>query len=332
MLRRHFPLAAALLCSLAFTALGITPASAKECLPQSVTFKGKDTFNTIVAKAVKEDWRALPMGERVARFGMAMRGTPYVGFTLEIDNHVESPSANFNGLDCWTFFEIALGMARMIEVPKATYTPSDLLAEIEWTRYRGGMCTGHYLDRIHYLAEWWYDNEARGNIARVTRDVGPTVPLTSRKCQEMTVLWKGYRYLRNNPSYLREMGVIEQRESSLPFRYIPKDKVRAIEKNIKSGDIIGIVTNQTGGHCSHVGLAYRTPDGVLHFLHASKNHKKVTLDKSLSGYLNDFRYHSGIIVARPLPRSNTVRERAPYLAAFKDITGYSQYDVRGEGE
>ncbi|MEZ0274782.1 MAG: N-acetylmuramoyl-L-alanine amidase-like domain-containing protein, partial [Roseimicrobium sp.] len=127
-----------------------------------------------------------------------------------------------------------------------------------------------------------------------------------------------------------EMGVIEQRESSLPFRYIQKDKVRAIEKNIQSGDIIGIVTNQTGGHCSHVGLAYRTPDGVLHFLHASKNHKKVTLDKSLSGYLNDFRYHSGIIVARPLPRSNTVRDRAPYVAAFKNITGYSQYDIRGQ--
>jgi hypothetical protein len=330
MLRRHFPLAAALLCGLALTTVATTSASAKENLPQSVTFKGKDTFNAIVAKAVKENWRALPMGERVAKFGMALRGIPYVGYTLEIDNHVESASANFNGLDCWTFFEISLGLARMIEVPKATYTPSDLLAEIEWTRYRGGVCSGHYLDRIHYLGEWWYDNEARGNVARVTRDVGPTVSLTGRKCQEMTVLWKHYRYLKNNPSYLPEMGMIEKRESSLPFRYIPKDQVKAIEKNIQSGDIIGIVTKYTGGHCSHVGLAYRTPDGVLHFLHASKNHKKVVLDKSLSGYLNDFRAHAGIIVARPLPRSNTVRERSPYLAAFKGITGYTQYDLRGE--
>lgn len=304
--------------------------SAKEHLPQTVTFKGRDTFDTILARAIKENWRALPMGERVAKFGMAMRGTKYVGFTLEVDDHVESPVANFDALDCWTFFETALGLARMIEVPKSTYLPSDLLAEIEWTRYRGGECTGHYLDRMHYLAEWWYDNEARGNVARVTREVGPTISLTGRKCQEMTVLWKSYRYLRNNPSYLPEMGRIEARESVLPFRYIRKEDVAACERNLQSGDIIGIVTKYTGGHCSHVGLAYRTPDGVLHFLHASRNYKKVVLDKSLSGYLKDFKGHAGIIVARPLPRSSAVREREPYLAAFKEITGLGQYVIRGQ--
>src|SRR5215212_4043733 len=175
-----------------------TVAPAKEQLPQSVTFEGKDKFDAVVARAVKENWRALPMGERVAKFGNALRGTKYVSYTLEIDDHVESPSVNFNGLDCWTFFETSLGLARMIEVPKPAYSPSDLLAEIEWTRYRGGVCTGYYLDRIHYLAEWWYDNEARGNVARVTRAVGPTIPLVGRKCQEMTVLWKSYRYLKND--------------------------------------------------------------------------------------------------------------------------------------
>lgn len=312
--------------------LGIPHSHSAEHLPQSVTFKGKDKFDAIVAQAIKENWRSLPMGDRVARFGLALRGTPYVGYTLEIDDHTESASANFNGLDCWTFFEIALGLARMVEVPKPTYTPSDLLSEIEWTRYRGGVCTGNYLDRIHYLAEWWYDNEARGNIARVTRAVGPTTALVGRKCQEMTILWKGYRYLKNNPSLLPEMGRIEARESSLPFRYIQKSDVKASEKNIQSGDIIGIVTNQTGGHCSHVGLAYRTQDGVLHFMHASKNYKKVVLDKELSSYLKDFKYHAGIIVARPLPRSNTVTDRAKYLASFKDITGQEQITVSSGAE
>ncbi len=305
-----------------------SPTFAGEHLPQSVTFRGKPLFDAIVARGTKENWRELPMGERVARFGMSLRGIKYVGFTLEVDDHIESPVVNFEALDCWTFFETALGLARMIEVPKATYTPSDLLAEIEWTRYRGGVCSGHYLDRMHYLAEWWYDNEARGNIARVTQDVGPVIGMTGRKCQEMTVLWKSYRYLRKNPSYLPEMSRIEARESSLPFNYIAKANVAAVEKNIQSGDIIGIVTKYTGGHCSHVGLAYRTPDGVLHFLHASRNHKKVLLDKSLSGYLADFKAHSGIIIARPLPRSATIREREPYLATFKKVTGFDQYALR----
>ena len=170
------------------------------------------------------------------------------------------------------------------------------------------------MDRIHYLAEWWYDNEARGNVLNVTPQVGPTIPLTGRKIQEMTVLWKSYRYLKNNPELLPAMGAIERREEQLPFHYIPKDKVKSCESQIQSGDIIGIVTNQTGGHCSHVGLAYRTEDGVCHFMHASKNYGKVTLDKSLSGYLADFKYHAGIIVARPLPRSSTVTDGAAYKA------------------
>ena len=287
-----------LLAALAFACLPLLQAG--EQLPQSVTFKDKPAFDAIVARALKENWRALPMGQRVATFGHAMLGTKYVGFTLEIDDHVESPSCNFDGLDCWTFFETALGLARMIETPKPAYTPSDLLHEIETTRYWGGHCTGRYLERIHYLVSWFNDNEKRDNVVNVTQSVGPTVKLTDRKCQEMTVLWKSYRYLRNDPSLLKEMGRIEAKESALTVPYIPKDKVKAIEKNIQTGDIIGIVTNQTGGHCSHVGLAYRTADGICHFMHASSKKKKVILDEAISAYLASFKYDAGIIVGRPL--------------------------------
>jgi len=53
---------------------------------------------------------------------------------------------------------------------------------------------------------------------------------------------------------------------------------------------------------SHVGLALRTPDGVLHFLHASAPHNygKVVVDSRLSDYLGKYRSDSGILVARPL--------------------------------
>ncbi len=293
---------------------------AGENLPQNVTFKNKPAFDALVARAASENWRELPIGQRVAKYGYAMRGTKYEAYTLEIDDHIESASANFSGQDCWTFFEIALGLARMIEVPRKTYSPHNLLSEIEWTRYRGGSCTGKYLERIHYLAEWWYDNEARGNILNVTQRVGPTVPLTDRKIQEMTVLWKSYRYLWNDPSLLPQMAQIERREEQLPFNYIPKSKVAAVESKIQSGDIIGIVTNQTGGHCSHVGLAYKTDDGVCHFLHASRNHHKVTLDERLSSYLAKFKYHAGIIIARPLPRSSMVTDVPTYKKRIAELT------------
>lgn len=288
-------------------------------LPLSVTFKGEKKFQEITAKALKENWRALPMGERVVAFGKELRGTPYKGFTLEIDDHIESPSVNLEALDCWSFFEISLGLARMIETEKAAYTPQDLLDQILTTRYRGGLCTGDYLERIHYLAEWYFDNDARGTINNATREIGPTKRVIGRKVQEMTVLWKSYRYLRENPSLRPKMKTLEQRIAALPVNYIPKASVKGIEAKLQNGDVIGIVTNQHGGFCSHVGLAIRTEDGVLRFMHASTNHRKVVIDESLSTYLNRFKYHAGILVGRPLAPAETVTDGEAYQRRLKEL-------------
>ena len=276
------------------------PATAGEKLPRSVTFKGETTYKEIVRKAKAGGWHRLPMGERLARFAKEMHGTAYKGFTLEIHDHVESPSVNLWGLDCWTFFEIAFGMARMVEGGKYSEDPGALLKQIEHTRYRGGECRGHYLDRLHYLAEWFHDNNRRKTINDITRAVGGAKRIYGRQCREMTLLWKSYRYLRNNPSYLKPMGVIEKRVSALPVYYIPKAKVRSLESKLRNGDIVGIVTKYQGGFCSHVGIIYRTGDGKARFMHASTTYKKVVIDKTISGYLNSFSKHAGIMVARPL--------------------------------
>src|SRR6266545_6772971 len=100
-------------------------------LPLSTVFKGQDQFNRLVAKAKAKNWKALPIGERTAAVGQALVGTRYKHFTLEIDNRIESPSVNFNGMDCWTFFEIALGFARMLNEPESNWTPDRLLYYIE---------------------------------------------------------------------------------------------------------------------------------------------------------------------------------------------------------
>lgn len=271
---------------------------AAEFLPQNVTFIGEAKFQQLVARAMAENWAALPMGTRVAQFGLALLGTKYVGWTLEIDDRIESPSVNFNGLDCWTFFEIALGLARMIAKRQRAYAPSDLLRQIEWTRYRGGVCRGNYLDRIHYLDEWFTDNAARGNIRNITRDIGPVVRLTGRGNDEMSLNPKLYRYLRANPPLVPALRQIEARLEQVPFDFIPKQQVAASEPLIQSGDIIGIVTNRAHVYCSHVGLALRDSDGVCRFMHASLTHKKVLVDQALHQYLNAIKSHAGIVVGR----------------------------------
>jgi hypothetical protein len=269
-------------------------------LPLSTVFKGKEKFDRLVAQAVRENWRALPIGERTATVGRALLGTPYVNYTLEIDDHIESPSVNFNGLDCWTFYEVSLAFARMLMVKDGDYHPEDLLALIELERYRDGHCTGNFLSRMHFLEEVFANNGARGLSINPTREMGG-VPL-HRNITEMTSAWRSYRYLRNNPGLLPEMARIQERVSALPVYHIPRSKLAAAEKYIQTGDIIAITSRDKSGYTSRVGMAVRTPTGIR-FMHATSRRsagRKVILDGSIASYLDRTGDHIGIIVYRPL--------------------------------
>lgn len=277
-------------------------AAASVTLPMGTVFKGADRFDQLVVRAKAENWKSLPIGERTAAVGQAMVGTPYRSYTLEIDNRVESPSVNFKGLDCWTFFEIALSFARMLDEPAADWTPATLLRYIEVDRYRNGECTGEYLSRLHYLEDWLYDNNRRGLVQDLTRSLGGVnVPHSAR---EMTNGWRHYRYLAANRGLLRPLGQMEARVSSRPLYEIPKSRVARIEPRLRSGDIIGIVSRdgRSMRATSHVGLALRSSDGTLRFMHASAPHNygKVVVDSRLSAYLYRYGSDTGILVARPL--------------------------------
>jgi hypothetical protein len=271
-------------------------------LPFRTVFKGEHQFKRLVKLAKKNDWKALPIGERAATVGQALLGTRYKHFTLEIDNRIEAPSVNFYGMDCWTFFEISLGFARMLDEPESNWTPQTLLHYIELDRYRNGVCTGEYLSRLHYLEDWLYDNNRRGLVEDLTRKLGGrSVPHSAR---EMSVGWRHYRYLAANRALLRPLAEMEAHVSSRPLYEIPKSHVPKIESKLQSGDIIGIISRDGRGLYStaHVGMALRTSDGVLHLMHASsqREYERVVVDARLSTYLYRFRSDSGILVARPL--------------------------------
>jgi hypothetical protein len=270
-------------------------------LPFKTVFKGESQFNRLVSLAKENNWKSLPIGQRTASVGQALLGTRYKSYTLEIDNRIESPSVNFNGLDCWTFFETSLGFARMLNDPEESWTPENFLHYIEVDRYRGGLCTGEYLSRLHYLEDWLYDNNKRGLVEDLTSKLGgQSVPHAAR---EMTSGWRHYRYLASNKSLLGPLAKMEADVSHRALYQIPKSRVAKIESKLQTGDIIGIVSHDGRLYStSHVGLALRTNDGVLHFMHASAPHNygKVVVDSRLSDYLRKYRSDSGILVARPL--------------------------------
>ena len=268
-----------------------------EGLPESIVFVNQGKYQDLIQRGIAEKWSSLPVGERTTRVGLALVGTPYKNYTLELDDRIETPCVNMAGMDCWTFFEIALGTARVLKSSEDP-TPHELLRMIELDRYRGGRCNGIFTSRLHYLEQWLYDNQSRGLV----KDVTPSLPgakRLKRDMKEMSATWRSSKQLRANPALVPELARIEKQLSKRGIWYVPKSKVPGAEKHLRNGDIICIVTTWPGGYTSHVGLAYRDPAGVLRFMHASKNAGEVIVDSRLSSYLNRYRSDAGIMVARP---------------------------------
>jgi hypothetical protein len=285
------------------------PAARSAALPLDVTFVGQRKFHQLMERGYNAGWASLPLGERVNNFALALRGTPYVNYTLELDERREAPSVNMQGMDCWTLFEIALAMGRLVALHPPPYTAQEMLRLIELDRYRGGRCDGRFDSRLHHLEDWAQDNQKRGLVQDITPSLGG-VPL-HRKMAYMGKKPHLFRQLRADPSMVPGFVELEAELSRRGISYIPKAQVPRIEGKLRNGDIICIVTNWHETYTSHVGLASRDKNGVLRFLHASKNHREVTLDSRLSDYLNRFSTHAGIFVVRPL------EVRGPGVAAAR---------------
>ena len=276
------------------------PAANKPRLPMSTVFKGESKFAAVVAKAEREGWRKLPIGERTARIGRELIAVPYTSYTLEADDRIESPVVNLSGMDCWTFYENSLAIARMIAYKPGPYSPVDMLQMIELERYRDGRCNGNYLSRMHHLEEVFHDNQRRGYALNITSRIPGAVRL-SREIREMTVQWKSYRYLRSNPGLLAQISHIEAQVSKLPVYHVPKAKVRAAENYLQNGDICAITSTWEGGYTSHVGLIIRVK-GRAYFMHATSDRdkgRKTIIDRPITDYLNGSPSHAGIVICRP---------------------------------
>lgn len=283
-------------------------------LPLKTVFQGETKFQAVIAKAEREGWRNLPIGERTALIARECVGTPYQNYTLEVDDRIESPVANLKAVDCWTFYENSLALARLLRYKPGPYRPEDLLHMVEIERYRNGICTGSYLSRMHHLEEVFADNQRRGYATNITARI-PGSERIRRTIREMTVQWRAYRYLKANPALIQPMGKIEEQVSNLPVYHVPKSRVRAAERYLQSGDICAITTTAAGGYTSHVGLIIRVNDRA-YFAHATSDYDKgrmAIIDRPITDYLAAASKHAGIVICRPndVPPSALWQKQAP---------------------
>jgi len=255
-----------------------------------VTEKDKVLLQEKFDKFTKDSY--LSTGELVLKIGNDFMGTPYVGNTL--DRTVEEDLVvNLRELDCTTFAENCLAIARTIKSAKPTF--ESFTKELETIRYRNGQLNG-YVSRLHYFGEWITNNAEKGIVEDVSSKIGGI------KCpivlNFMGTHPDSYPQLKANPQLIKEIKLIEKRVSAEPFFFVPKEKIVSHEKEMLDGDIVALVTRIPGMDVSHVGILFKK-DGRVYLLHASLSGGKVGMTKvPLADYLKDSKNTTGIFVVR----------------------------------
>lgn len=254
------------------------------------------TVDDMINLGYKSQVVSKPIGDRMEIFGRALLGTPYVGWTLEKSETEEFCVVTVKGLDCVTFAEVALNLARLPWKLRRMMTEEDLERAVTQTRYRSGVVNG-YLSRLHYTSDWIRDGVKKGTVTDLTSSLPGSKPFV-KKINFMSSNFHVYRQLKANPGLLDTLLKQEADLTKFPKWYLPKDKIAAAEPLLQTGDIIAITDTRAGMDCAHVGMII-VERGVRHFVHASSTQKKVVFDVSISEYLAGNKKHSGIMVARP---------------------------------
>ncbi|TNE47140.1 MAG: DUF1460 domain-containing protein [Deltaproteobacteria bacterium] len=283
-----------------FLVLGISsPArsapSSRPTSRASVETRSQEIFKRILHKARKHSWKSLPLGSLVGRIGEQFLNVPYKGGTLETSDGVERCIVNLVALDCVTFFENSLAIARIIKKGKSRW--ADLIKEVTYLRYRKGKRNG-YTSRLHYMAEWNQDNQAKKVIQPITQSLGGVS--YNKTISFMSKHAKAYRALRNNPKLVTAIARIERHISQKPLFSVPLAKLQGIESKLRTGDIVLLASVTPSLDYGHTGLIVVDKKGRALFMHASPAQKKVVLDKPLHQAITAYKRVIGVTVLRPL--------------------------------
>jgi hypothetical protein len=277
-------------------------ASAEWMQEQVQHFRGQEVFDRIVSQAAAQKWRELPIGELIGKIAMELKGTPYVGFTLEASRDKEFCVVNLKGLDCVTFFEDSLCMARMLKKGKST--PEDLINEVQYTRYRGGKM-GDFTTRLHYTTDWLVDNQKKGVIRILAPELPGAAPFT-QKVDIMSEHPEYYRQLKAHPEMVAAIHAKEEEINARSMMYVPMEKLKGAEPFLQTGDIIGVATTEPGIDIAHTGLCIKDKEGVVHFMDASSSRRnmKVVFETDIATCLNWSSRLTGAMFGRPLEVRN----------------------------
>lgn len=258
--------------------------------------------------AVSENLRSKPIADVIVGIGKSFIGTDYAAHTLESDGP-EQLVINLHALDCVTFYENCVTLARCIKLNTTTF--DDYKTQLQFLRYRDGKMTD-YASRLHYTTDYWYNAEQKGILKVVTKDIfgEKNVVQIQRPINFMTTHRDTYRQIASDNAMFKKIKLMEDEINKRTDYFLPKGNLHLFADKVNSGDLIGITTNITGMDISHTGVAVRLENGELHFMHAPNVGYKVQVTEApLHEYLAKNSKQTGIIVARVNEPAKENREK-----------------------
>ncbi|MBE9010624.1 DUF1460 domain-containing protein [Pseudanabaenaceae cyanobacterium LEGE 13415] len=249
-------------------------------------------FQRINRIAVEENWHRRSLGEITQAIAEQFIGTPYAEGLLDRSKN-ETLFTSLREFDCVLFVESVLAMARGIS--SQNYSSHTFTKHLQQQRYENGEING-YCSRLHYFSYWIEDNQRRGIVTDITKDLGGIS--LGKRLNFMSTNWKKYPKLVASEKEHQCIEQMEARLNATTVNYIPTNQIRSRYRELKSGDILAIATRVPGLDVTHTGFVYRGSNGEVGIIHAAPG-RGVKISPDLETYLNRVEDAIGVIVARP---------------------------------
>lgn len=291
--RRTFLRRAGSLAGLAWIGRGLMAREQEKAGDRDPLAADRRIFSAKMDFAEEHRLRQEAVGDAMAAIGRSFLGTPYVAHTLEEPGE-EHLVVNLHGLDCTTFMENSLVLARCVKMGTTSF--DDYRRELQFVRYRDGRVNG-YPSRLHYFTDWVHNNGQKNVLKDITADLGGTP--AGKTVNFMTAHRSAYPQLSREEN-VRTILMVEESMNRRGFTVLPKARIPGILRQLRNGDIIGTATSMEGMDVSHTGIVV-WESGTARFLHAPLSTGVVCLaEGSLADYVAAHRSMTGIVVARAL--------------------------------
>lgn len=240
-----------------------------------------------------ESKRNNPTGELMVETARFFLDVPYVAATLEKDP--EQLVVNLHELDCMTLVETTTALVMTLRDSVPSY--EGFKSHLQSNRYRNGQIQD-YTDRLHYTSDWIYENQKRGVVKDVTREIGGVPHVFN--LSYMSAHADSYPALKNNPERVARIAAKEKEIASRNcYGFIDQNCIDSLASGIQAGDIVGFISTVNGLDIAHVGIVDWV-NGNLSFIHASSTDKKVIQNpEPMSDYVKSIKRNSGVVIIRP---------------------------------